>query len=106
MAESLALNTPVLAKSGITTVRPAFIGLDMTLLTVTIVLRPWNGSGFVADGRQLEFTYDATTTPTGQFLLRALNKANLSTNSLENRVMTQIKADHPELAGSVSGAPD
>ena len=106
MAESLTLTTPVLARTGISVLRPSFIGLDILTGVLTVRLLPWNGSAYVPDGRALEYTYDATTTPTGVALINSIGKANLSTNSLWNRLMTQIKADHPEVAGTITGAPD
>lgn len=38
--------------------------------------------------------------------IKALNKANLSTKSLEKRILEQLQADYPELAGTVTGTPD
>lgn len=106
MAESLTLTTPVLARTGITIMRPATIMIDLPRAALVVTLLQWDGTNFIMDGRVLDYTYNATTTPTGITLIRALNKANLSANSLENRVMTQLKADHPELAGTITGAPD
>ena len=106
MAEAVTLTTPVLARAGISTLRPAVMLLDVFSGLVSIQLRPWTGTAFAPDGRVLEFRYDTDTTPTGRSLLIALNKANLSTISLEKRIMQQLQADHPELAGSVTGTPD
>ena len=55
-----------------------------------------------ATGKVLTFTYSGTE---ARNLMIALNKANLSTNSLQKRVMDKLIADG-KIAGSVSGAPD
>lgn len=43
--------------------------------------------------------------PSGQTLLTALNKANLTTNSLMKRVFTQLIADG-HIVGTVTGTPE
>jgi hypothetical protein len=106
MAESVALTTPVLAKAGVSTLRPSYIGFHVLMGTVIIQLTQWTNGAFVEDGRTLEFTYNATTTPTGQTVMRAANKANNSIKSMERRILEQLIADHPELSGTIAGTPD
>lgn len=105
MAESLSLTTPIAGQASISTLRPSFIALDVLSGRIVIQLREWNGSAYVLDGRFKEFTYDSTTTPTGLALIVSLNKANLTTISLEKRIINQLVASGL-LAGTVSGSPD
>ena len=68
-----------------------------------------------------ECTYNATTTPTGTFLINALNKANLSTayagnattGSLKQRILHRLVVMNEAaavcnraLAGTVTGSPE
>ena len=56
------------------------------------------GSG--GESKHVIYTGSKATT-----LLTALNKANLTTNSLHKRVMNQLVTDG-EISGTVSGSPD
>lgn len=105
MAEILTLTTPIAGQAAITTLRPCQLTLDMLSGRIIVQLREWTGTAFVMDGRFREFVYDATTTPTGAALIVSLNKANLSTISLEKRVMNQLITSG-FLPGAVSGTPE
>jgi hypothetical protein len=50
--------------------------------------------------------YDRTTTPTGQTLMLALNRANLTTSSLYKRVLERLAQDGVIEAGTVTGTPE
>jgi hypothetical protein len=106
MAESLALTTPIGGTTAIATLRPSLVILDPLAGRVTVQVREWTGSAYVQDGRFREFTWDGASTPTGQSLIVSLNKANLSTISLEKRIMQQIVASFPAFTGTISGAAD
>ncbi len=54
------------------------------------------------NGEELQVTY---TGDIALNLMRGLNKANLSTKSLNRRIMERLVADG-KLSGSVSGTPD
>ena len=56
------------------------------------------GSG----GESKHVIYSGSTATT---LMSALNKANLSTNSLHKRILNQLVTDG-EISGTVSGSPD
>lgn len=105
MAEQVNLTTPIPGQAAIAVLRPSFLSFDMNTGRIVIQLREWNGTAFVRDGRFREYSYDATTAPTGASLIVALNTANLSANSLERRIMTQLIASGL-LAGNIAGTPD
>ena len=56
-------------------------------------------------GDRKSFLYHRNTTPTGQTLMRALNKADLSVKSLQRRILERLALDG-HLVGTVSGTPD
>jgi len=96
--EQLDLTTPI--------VQPT-----ITQYTVDKVLLSWSQNlvhvevMHAATGARKTFLYSATTTPTGQTLMRALNKADLSVKSLQRRILERLALDG-HLVGTVSGTPD
>jgi hypothetical protein len=113
--ETASLSAPILARPGISTMRPAHISVDIQRGELVVVLKEWSAGAFVDDGRHLSVRYDAngssgsggvTTVEAGvgRALITALNKANLSTTSLERRILQRLIADG-HLAGSVTGTP-
>ena len=54
-------------------------------------------------GKILSFTYAGTQATS---LMVALNKANLSTQSLHSRILSQLVTDGKLPAGTVTGTPD
>ena len=54
-------------------------------------------------GDLLRFTYAGATATS---LMTALNKANLSTQSLHSRILSQLVTDGKLPAGTVTGTPD
>jgi hypothetical protein len=78
-----------------------------SVLTVARLILDWEGAAIyivlTASGRRFEYSYSGQTATT---LMTNLNKANLSTKSLHKRIIEQLVADFPELAGSISGTPD
>lgn len=102
--ETVNLSAPVITVPDKTSLRVARVELNVLLGTVQVTMLPWAGGAFVLDARPLNVVYDATTTPTGASLLVALNKADLTTISLEKRILQQlIKSKH--LAGVIEGTP-
>ena len=69
---------------------------------VRATFREVTGAGFVPGGRSLECRYEGEVAET---LVIALNKANLSTASLEKRVTQRCQTDGKLGAGSISGVP-
>lgn len=69
--------------------------LDLDAASIVVELKGQNGE-------RLTKAYTPTTTPTGLALLTALNKANLSTRSLKQRVFDQLVSDGT-LVGTVTG---
>jgi hypothetical protein len=55
------------------------------------------------DGRVIDHAYSGAQATT---LMIALNKANLTTNSLHKRALNQLVADGILPAGAIAGAPD
>lgn len=100
MAEIMTFTAPVDTPK--TVFRIALITFDWFNAHITIVLREWTGSEFGT--RLLEpihYTGDVATT-----LMTQLNKLNLSTQSLHQRVMTRLVADGKIPGGAASGTPD
>lgn len=100
--ETVTLSTPVITTASGAVMRPARVELNVLLGTVTVSVYPWVAGAFVTTGPALNVVYDASTTPTGASLIVALNKANLSTISLERRIINQLIASG-HLTGTVSG---
>jgi hypothetical protein len=94
MAEIITLTTPVTTPN-VTTWRVVFLGLDWESATISMGLR---GSG----GEKLNHAY---TGPNATTLMIALNKANLTSNSLHRRILTQLHTDGI-VVGTISGSPD
>jgi hypothetical protein len=94
MPEQLDLTNPI-APPPITHYRVVLLELNWELPRIVIGLQGPNRE-------ESRHTYvDATALA----LMRALNKANLSTTSLQKRVIQQLVADG-KLAGTISGSPD
>ena len=104
--EIATLATPVHAEPGLTTVRPARITLDIEQGIVSIVVKQWVKGAFVVTGPVLEVTYDATTVPTGLALVRALNTVNLSSVSLQRRILQQLVTSGHLSSAIFSGTPE
>lgn len=97
MAESLTLTTPVTPTQPTTSsYRIVTLTLAWEAARITIVLKDNNGMQFVT-------CYEGAVATN---LMVALNKANLSTSSLQKRVLQQLATDGKLPAGSVTGTPD
>jgi hypothetical protein len=92
MAELITLTTPVPALATYTVVE---LHLNWPAESLSIGLRGSNG----------EMTFHSYSGAEATALMRALNKANLSTSSLQKRAIQQLVADG-KLAGTISGSPD
>lgn len=96
MPEILTLTTPIPAT---TTLRIASVQLNVRQSLIRVVFAEWVAGAWVPNGRDLIAEW--TGAPADALLL-ALNKANLSTISLHQRIITQAIADG-KLAGTPSG---
>lgn len=96
MAEQLTLATNEVVPQKVTT----YYRLDRLLLDwrAAIIIIGLRGE----QGETREFRYDG---PTATTMMAQLNKANLSTKSLQARVMERLSADGL-LVGVVAGTPD
>jgi hypothetical protein len=92
--EALTLTTPV-TKPSLTVWHVARLTLDWDANTVIVQLKGNNGE-------DLAKSYDATTNPTGAVLMVGLNKANLTTRSLNQRIFDRLVADGV-VVGAVTG---
>lgn len=93
--EQAELSAPmVVDPTSTSTVRVEKLVLDWKDKNITIYV------GF--NGVRREFNYSGDTAVT---LMTALNKANLSSNSLHKRILNQLINDG-FLAGTISGSPD
>lgn len=103
--ERITLTTPVQVSPGATLFRVWVLdfrrGHPDRPAGILAIYREVDGAGaFISGGRSFECRYEGSAADT---LLVALNKANLSTTSLERRVMTQCQADKQIGAGTISG---
>jgi len=96
MPEILTLTTPIPATS---TLRIADFDLNVRGSLIRVVFAEWAAGDWVPNGREVIATWNG---PTADALMLALNKANLSTQSLSQRVFAQAIADG-KLAGTQSG---
>lgn len=94
MAEIVTLTTPITTPN-LTTYAVRMIAMDLDVPSIVIRLRGTNGENKVC-------SYSGVTATN---LIVALNKANLSTNSLQKRCLERLIADG-EIAGTISGSPD
>lgn len=104
MSEEIAFTAPVQAVTdpGATRFRITVMVLDWEHARIAITLREWDGGAFTSGKRiQAEYT-DATATT----IMTALNKANLSVQSLHQRVLTRLIADGKIPSGTLAGAVD
>lgn len=92
MAQVLELTTP----QSVIDYRISIIKFNWDEAKIHIVLKDTQG-----DTITVGYTGAAATS-----LMIALNKANLSTNSLQKRTLEQLVADGKIPAGSVTGSPD
>ena len=114
MAETLTLTTPrAPTRPTITTytIRAIYFGWDEGLIKITlrdnvgeIVTAVYEDSA--ADKAESSYTADSAADKAATTLLRALNTVNLSTTSLQKRVIQRLVTDGKLPAGAVTGAPD
>lgn len=94
MAEQLNLTTPIVPPT-ITNYRVVLLELNWKSAFIGIGMEGPNGETF-------RYSYSGVTATN---LMIALNKANLSTTSLQKRILNQLLADGV-VVGTVSGTPD
>lgn len=94
MAERLDLTVPETTPA-ITTYAVTYLCLDWSNARITVEFTGTNGE-------KKAHSWEGATATT---LMVALNKANLTANSLQRRVLAKVTADGV-LAGTVSGTPD
>lgn len=105
MAELITLTSPVDTPK--TVFRIALLAFDWMNATITIHVRDFNPAAVPPAPRFGErvitafYSGDEATQ-----LMIQLNKINLSTQSLHQRVMTRLLADGKLPAGTASGVPD
>lgn len=82
-----------------TVFRPSYVGFDLLNQRIDLQLRDWNGTAF--GERMIIVTWtDAMTT------LRAINKANLTTRSLLERLMDKAITEGKVPSATTGGTPD
>jgi hypothetical protein len=101
--EKLVLTTPAFTGSG-ADFRGWMLNMRRTHpdrpAEILAVFREVSGTAFLAGGRQITCRYEGDP---ADALIVALNKVNLSTTSLEKRVMQQCQMDGKIAAGTISG---
>jgi hypothetical protein len=88
-----------------TVFRIAYLSFDWFNAHITIGLREWITDSPAAFG-PMELPPIHYTGDLARSFMITLNKANLSTQSLHQRVITKLLADGKIPAGTSSGAPD
>jgi hypothetical protein len=73
-----------------------------TPAAIRAIYRETDGTTFVADGKRIVCDYEGAEAET---LIVALNKVNLSTTSLEKRLIQRCQADGKLGAGTIVGVP-
>ena len=97
MAEQIDLTAPY-DPTPVTASKFVIARLDLNWRGASIVIEVYDS----VSGLSRTFTYEGATATN---LMVALNKANLSTKSLQKRVLEQLIADG-KMAGTISGSPD
>lgn len=97
MAEQIDLTTPY-DPTPVTAAKFLIARLDLNWRAASIVIEVFDSTS----GLSRTFTYEGATATS---LMVSLNKANLSTKSLQKRVLEQLVSDG-KLAGTISGTPD
>jgi len=95
MSEQLDLTTPTLATPGINNFVVSKLILDRDGNRISIFLLADNGERIIHNFHDSEATN----------LMIALNKANLTSNSLQKRILQKL-LDDGVFAGTISGSPD
>ena len=101
MAEDYTFPAPVQVDPGAARFRIASLVFDWQRAVVAITLREWDGTGFL--GRQVYAVYEGAVATT---MMVGLNKVNLTTRSLHQRVLDRLIADGKIPAGTIAGTVD
>lgn len=110
-AVSLALNLAVLASAQeVFTPTVPEVKASITSWTPRHVCLMWEDqrvemSVIANTGEVRQKVYHAGTTPTGLAMMRSLNTANLTSNSLWKRTLERLRDDGVLTAGAVTGTP-
>ena len=106
MAEQLNLAAPSGAQTSLWRVSEIQLTRGLAYSSDPITPDPAHSRIFIAlvgtNGRTMNHVYNGQTADT---LILALNKANLTTVSLERRILNQLVADGV-IAGTITGTPD
>jgi len=94
MAESLNLTSPIIKTITSYIVRRLDMDLDAAYISIRL-----KGT----DGKSIELNYEGSIATT---LIIALNKTNLSINSLQRRILERLVIDGKLPLGTVIGSPD
>lgn len=104
--ERIVLNAPVFTQLGVTEFRVEGLYLKRShpdaAAEIRAVFREVSGGAFVPQGKSLICRYDDAD---AEALIIGLNKANLSTNSLERRILAKCQQDGKLGAGTITGTP-
>lgn len=101
MPELYTCNTPQYVDPGATVFRVAGLMLDWAGARIAVYLQEWTGSAFGSKRFTVEYIGSTATN-----MMIALNKANLSSQSLNQRVINRLIADGYLPAGSLGGTVD
>lgn len=99
MAETYTTSAPVGAVAGVSVFRVSLLVLDLFERRVKVHVREWDGTNY--SGQVISLGYEGQE---AYDLIVALNKVNLSTTSLQRRVINRLVTDGklpPGVAGGV-----
>lgn len=104
--ETLTLSTPVFQQTGVADFRVWSLHLKRErpgeIAEIRVLLAEVSDRAFVANGRTIPCFY---TDAEAEMLIIALNKMNLSTISMERRVVTRCQQDGKLPPGTIDGSP-
>ena len=100
--ERVIFQSPAKADEGAVEFRVSELVLNIEASTVTVRLAEASDGSFVPGGRQIVASYAGAEATT---LMRALNTADLSTRSLQRRVVEKLTSDKKIPSGVISGVP-
>ena len=104
MAEYIVLDTPINVRPGSSRFRIAAVHIDVIEGNLQIVAQEIDqGGAFVGGGTSIT---RSETGDTAMAAIRALNKIDCSTKSLQTRLLERMRDDGTFGPGTISGAPD
>jgi len=103
MAEKIVLETPINARLGASSFRIAEFVINVRDRSMRIRAEEWEGGGFKEGGTAVVWNEHDDDTWTA---IKALNKIDLSSKSLQTRLLERLQQKGAFDAGTISGTPE